>query len=263
MKPYQMKSNNRIVANLLVVFSLAIIVTLTPTVAHETDRKPQTIANKEATKAAKFDPVVKMMEGWTVHIDPKLLVGKHAEEGSQALKMLANHLQRISILVTGKQLNGLRQVGIWIEYSHPELDSMQYHPGKAWLTEHGYDERLVKKVHIPQASALSSRSQMIKHPAVILHELAHGYHHQILGFEEQRVKEAYNKAMKAKLYDEVLLYNGKKVRAYAATNHKEYFAEGVEAYFYRNDFYPFVRAELELHDPFLHNVMVQIWGPLK
>jgi hypothetical protein len=258
-----MMRNISTVGSLLGVFSVAIIATFASAVAHETDGNQQTIANKEATKTAKLDPVVKNIEGWTVHIDPKLLDGKHAEEGSQALKMLENHLERISILVTGKQLKGLRQVGIRIENSHPELDSMQYHPGKAWLTEHGYDERLVKKVHIPQASALLSRSQMIKHPAVILHELAHGYHDQILGFEEPRVKEAYDRAMKAKLYDEVLLYNGKKVRAYAATNHKEYFAEGVEAYFYRNDFYPFVRAELELHDPFLHDVMVQIWGPLK
>ena len=40
---------------------------------------------------------------------------------------------------------------------------------------------------------------------------------------------AYKKAMAAGLYDEVLTYTGKKARAYAATNEKEYFAEGTEA----------------------------------
>ncbi|MFK7911411.1 MAG: metallopeptidase [Akkermansiaceae bacterium] len=230
--------------------------------AHETHPKAQTIATKDAVKAAKFDPVVKNMEGWTVHIDPKLLKGEHAKQGGKALQMLANHLQRINILVVGKQLKDMHKVGIWIEHSHPELSNMQYHPGGKWLAERGYDARLVKKVHITQATNLLKRDQLLKHPAVILHELAHGYHDQILGFEEPRVMEAYNKAMKAKLYDEVLLFNGRKVRAYAATNHKEYFAEGVESYFYRNDFYPFVRAELKIHDPFLHDVMEQIWGPL-
>ncbi len=229
--------------------------------AHETHVKTQTIATKEAVKAAKFDPVVKNMEGWTVHIDPKLLKGEHAEMGAKALKMLANHLQRIAILVTGKQLKDLQKVGIWIEHSHPELSSMQYHPGEQWLVKRGYDARLVKKVHITQAANLLKRGQLLKHPAVILHELAHGYHDQILGFNEPRVIEAYKKAMKAKLYDKVLLFNGRMVRAYAATDHKEYFAEGVEAYFYRNDFYPFVRAELKIHDPLLHDVMEQIWGP--
>ena len=104
---------------------------------------------------------------------------------------------------------------------------------------------------------------MIKHPAVILHELAHSYHDQILGFDEPRIKAAYEKAMQAGLYDKVLLYTGQKVRAYAAADHKEYFAEGTEAYFYRNDFYPFVRAELKEHDPVLHALLEDIWGPMK
>ena len=38
--------------------------------------------------------------------------------------------------------------------------------------------------------------------------------------------------MEAGLYDKTLLYNGKKVRHYEATDHKEYFVEGTEAYFY-------------------------------
>ncbi len=104
---------------------------------------------------------------------------------------------------------------------------------------------------------------MIKHPAVILHELAHAYHHQVLGFDEPRIRAAYENAMKAGIYDEVLLYTGKKVRAYAANNPMEYFAEGTEAYFYRNDFYPFVRAELKEHDPVLHNLLEEIWGSMR
>ncbi len=44
------------------------------------------------------------------------------------------------------------------------------------------------------------------------------------------------------------------------TNHKEYFAEGTEAFFNRNDFYPFVRAELKIHDPTLHDLLVEIWS---
>jgi dipeptidyl-peptidase-4 len=53
------------------------------------------------------------------------------------------------------------------------------------------------------------------------------------------------------------------VKHYAATNHKEYFAEGTEAYFYHNDFYPFVRAELKQHDPTLHDALEKIWGPVR
>jgi len=52
------------------------------------------------------------------------------------------------------------------------------------------------------------------------------------------------------------------VKHYGLTNPMEYFAEGTEAYFYRNDFYPFVRAELKEFDPKLHDLLVEIWGPV-
>jgi len=222
-------------------------------------------AGQEVAKKPRFDPVIKNLEGWTVDVDPKLLEGEHAEAGAQALKMLANHLQRIAILMPEKPLAKIRKVGIWIEYDHPEInvEPGPYHPDAGWLTARGYDARLAKKVHITRAASLLERHHMIKHPAVILHELAHAYHHQFLGFDEPRIKAAYDKAMKAGLYQNVLMYNGKMVRAYAATNHKEYFAEGTEAYFYRNDFYPFVRAELKQYDPVLHDLLVDIWGPLE
>lgn len=212
-----------------------------------------------ADKAKHFDPVRKEIEGWTVWVEPKLLEGEHAEMGAKALSMLGNHLERIAILLPEKQLKTMRKLEIWVEHHH-ELGSMQYHPGANWLVERGYDKRLVKKVHIPRAENLLSRQQMLKHPAVILHELAHSYHDQILGFDDKDVLEAYDRAMKEKLYDEALLFTGEKVRHYGATDHKEYFSEATEAYFYHNDFYPFVRAELKLHDPRAYTLMEKVWG---
>ena len=102
---------------------------------------------------------------------------------------------------------------------------------------------------------------MLKHPAVILHELAHAYHDQVLGFEDERVIAAYDDAIKKGILEKVKLFNGRTVQHYAATNHKEYFAEATEAYLYRNDFYPFVAAELREHDPKGFALMYEIWGP--
>jgi len=47
------------------------------------------------------------------------------------------------------------------------------------------------------------------------------------------------------------------------SNHKEYFAESTEAYLGVNDFYPFVRAELNRHDPRMYQLLRKIWGPVK
>lgn len=200
------------------------------------------------------------LHGWTVHADKRLVSGEYKKIGARALSMLANHLERLTVLMPEKQLSGLRKMEIFIEHSHPELGNMQYHPGLDWLEEHGYDPRLVKKVHIPQAAELLSREQMLKHPAVILHELAHAYHDQVLGFDEASIVAAYDDAMKKGIYDKTLLYTGKTVKHYATTNHKEYFAESTEAYLYHNDFYPFVRAELQAHDPAIYGIMENVWG---
>lgn len=208
-----------------------------------------------------FDPVVKEIEGWQVYIEPKLLDADQYPQGAEALKMLANHLQRIAILMPAEQLKKMRQLEIWIESNH-SLGIMQYHPNVQWLKQNGYDPRLAKKVHIPKAESLLQRNQMLKHPAVILHELAHAYHDQYLSFNDPRIIKAYDNAMAAGIYDKALLFNGKTVRHYGATNHKEYFAEGTEAYFYRNDFYPFVAAELKYHDLTLYKLLSEIWGPL-
>jgi dipeptidyl-peptidase-4 len=101
---------------------------------------------------------------------------------------------------------------------------------------------------------------MLKHPAMILHELAHAYHDQFLSFDQPEIIAAFEEAKAGKRYEDVLLYTGRTVRHYGLSNHKEYFAEGTEAYFYRNDFFPFVRAELKQHDRALHDLLGRLWG---
>jgi hypothetical protein len=102
-----------------------------------------------------------------------------------------------------------------------------------------------------------------KHPYVVLHELAHAYHDQVLSFDNPKVIEVFDAAKSQGIYEEVLLYTGKKVKHYGLSNHKEYFAELTEAYFGMNDFYPFVRAELNEHDPAMYALLREIWGPVE
>ena len=83
-----------------------------------------------------------------------------------------------------------------------------------------------------------------------------------MSFDAPTIVEAYEKAKDEGIYEEVLLFTGRKVRHYGLSNHKEYFAESTEAYFGVNDFYPFVRAELKEHDPRMYEVMKSVWGPV-
>ncbi|MFZ9838766.1 MAG: hypothetical protein ACO3JJ_09570 [Opitutaceae bacterium] len=211
--------------------------------------------------AVRFDPVVRDVEGWKVHLEPSLVEGEHRAEGARALAMLANHLQRIKILLPAGPLGKMQQLEIWLEHRHPTLTAKQYHPSREWLVANGHDPRLARKVHLPQARDLFSREQLLKHPAVILHELAHAYHDQVLGFDHPEIIAAYQNAVSAGRYEQVLAHHGGRARHYGLTNHKEYFAEGTEAFLYRNDFYPFVRAELREHDPALELLLRKIWEP--
>jgi len=210
-----------------------------------------------------YDPVEKQIEGWTIVVDPQLLAEENSDTAEKAFKALANHLQRVEYIVPADRLAKLKKLRIWIELDNLELGNMQYHPEKGWLIAHGQDPRLVKHVHIPRAEQLYNPSMWAKHPYVVLHELAHAYHDQVLGFQHEEIIAAFEDARDAGIYNSVLLFTGKKVKHYGLNNHKEYFAEATEAYFGVNDFYPFVRAELKEHDPRMYRLMEKIWGTLR
>jgi dipeptidyl-peptidase-4 len=95
---------------------------------------------------------------------------------------------------------------------------------------------------------------------MVLHELAHAYHDQVLGHDHEGILEAFRAAVKGGQYESVLHFDGREKRAYALENDLEYFAEGTEAFFGTNDAYPFVRAELLRHDPKLFEVLQEVWG---
>src|SRR6185437_16062338 len=82
-------------------------------------------------------------------------------------------------------------------------------------------------------------------PSFALHELAHAYHDQVLRFDNAEIKAAYERAKSAGTYERVEQRFGDgrsaEARAYALANPREYFAETAEAFFSRNDFYPFTR----------------------
>jgi hypothetical protein len=214
-----------------------------------------------AEESGFYEPVEQQIEGWTVAVDPRLLAEE--ERASQTIACLANHLQRIKYILPEDRIVPLQRVRIWLELDNPNLGNMQYHPDRGWLVAHGHDPRLAKHVHIPRAKELLDRRTWAKHPYVVLHELAHAYHDQVLDFEEPRIKAAFEAAKEQKVYEEVLLFTGAKVRHYALTNHKEYFAESTESYLGVNDFYPFVRAELQEHDPRIYALLESIWGEVR
>ena len=202
---------------------------------------------------------MRQVAGWTVRLGEEL--AERPDLAEPALDALEAHLVQVAILMREEQLAALRRVTIQVDLDHP-LRNLQYHPSRGWLVANGYDPRLARCVHVPRAASLTDRDLHAVQPRVILHELAHAYHDQVRGFDQRDVLQAFGAAVEEGQYEDVLHVKGHRTRHYALTNHKEYFAEGTEAYFGANDFHPFVRAELKSHDPRLHGVLAEVWGPL-
>ena len=188
---------------------------------------------------------IRDIEGWTVHIDDRLLAGADKELGERALRILSNRLYDIKLVVAVDKVTRLQKVPIWLDRTHGKLRPAQYHPSAGWLKANGYSESLARCVHIPNAADFVSLHHQQVQPWSVLHELAHAYHDQVLGFEDAAIKAAWVRFRDNGKYDKTLHISGKQVRHYGLTNQMEFFAEMTEAYFGHNDFFPFNRAELK------------------
>ncbi len=183
----------------------------------------------------------------------------HKELADEALRLLESHLYNVGRVVPPGALAELRKVRIWLHYKG-KGKCASYHPSRKWLIDHGWNPEMARSVDLGNAKNFIRSSG--HQPFLLLHELAHAYHHQVLGYGNSEVREAHKRAVAGKKYERVLIWNGRKGSAYAITNPMEYFAETSEAFFGTNDVFPFVRAELKEHDPEMFKLLKKLWaGP--
>lgn len=203
----------------------------------------------------------RQMSGFTVHVDRELTTGLGAEGGAVALRLLDDQLYLLSEMLPADRVVSLRRVNLWIERHNARLESMQYHPSVEWLRANGHDPRLARCVHIPRADGYVEHLRRFNQPYALLHELAHAYHDQVLGYDHPLVLQCFETARASGQYEKVRHIKGREQRHYALTNAKEYFAELTESFIGCNDFFPFVRGEIEHHDARGYAMLVEIWGP--
>ncbi|GBC95404.1 hypothetical protein HRbin16_01193 [bacterium HR16] len=196
------------------------------------------------------------IRGFTVLVHREVL--SHPAEVREALQELEEQIRRVVRVVPSGTLWQLRHVRIWLEWENKPNGAAEYHPSAEWLREHGYNPEKARGIEISNARNFVRWSRG-EQPWMLLHELAHAYHHQVLGYENRMVLIAYRHAMQRGLYEQVEYIRGGKQKAYATTNVQEYFAELSEAYFGKNDFYPFTREHLAKHDPVGYKMVEQAW----
>ena len=217
-----------------------------------------TIQNVVVADADESGYVRREIRGWDVRVSRDLLRSKPTET-QRAIELLSDQIQLVERLMPKRVVNELRGVKLWLSPAYKGFrPTAEYHPNGQWLKKNGRPvamERCVEFTNIP----LFER-EIRRMPAMLAHELAHAYHHQVLGFDNDEISSAYQAAKAGGLYDRVQRHDGKVVRAYAMSNAREYFAELSESYLHRNDFFPFTRDELERHDPLGFQTMTRVWS---
>jgi hypothetical protein len=177
-----------------------------------------------------------------------------------------------------------------------------YHPhgGADWLRKNGLNVCKEACVEIFSAEGYLRSRDHWGTGGVLVHEFSHVYHdkHCEDGYDCEEIRsvgylcwcrvmpyphipfvllfhpQAYNAAMKAKLYDCVQVHgpqgvarDGRRVtaKAYACTNCMEFFAELSVAYLYcldeeeYNKWFPHNRGQLRRHDPASYAVLEKVW----
>lgn len=209
-----------------------------------TDANPNT--------AQKFKQV--SLSGFKILINPNIA---EKAETKEALEILSKNLVEITKILKPLQVTRLKNVPIWIQYKLVSNKAMWYHPNKDWLVSNGYPAEMAKSVEINNVRNFIDWQG--DQPFMVLHELAHAYEDLYLGEIQNKIAEAYNNAVSSGKYNNVPYIRGGKQKAYALNNKTEYFAELTEAYFGKNDYYPFNKADLEEFDPVGYKLMQSAW----
>jgi len=220
---------------------------------------------KAAVQMAGRDRQVRQIRGWTLRIDERL-IAKDAASVEKAVVILDAQLAKVERLVPTKAVERLRSVPLCFSLPYPaRRPTAEYHGDLAWVKKAGREIALAKAIEFTNVDRFEPEIRRM--PVLVLHELAHAYHDQVIpgGYQNKGILGAFQQAKAAGTYDAVKRWTGEKYadkpsKAYAMNNQMEYFAESTESYFDRNDFEPFNRAELLAKDPDMLKVVEKIWG---
>ena len=118
------------------------------------------------------------IEGWTVLVQDELLAESHLSE--QVLALLRTKLWEIATRLPQPVVERLREVQIRMHLDRRGCPGGVYHPSATWLRNNGFPEEWARGIEFGNARNFLSWSFV--QPAMVLHELAHAWHDQVLGF---------------------------------------------------------------------------------
>ncbi len=246
----------------LLSFGLLLMLGLPPMVKAQADPEKKERLDKVRDQNIPGYTVSAIKGFTTVISDEAMKMHRASKLARKPLKALELELSRIENLLPEKTVDALRTVPIWVEWD----DQLQATNGRrGWvmavyygghqlsMLRQGQHPLKAKCVTLLRLRRLTAEHQPERDSGrcVLLHELAHAVHSEVLGRSNPSVKLAYQQAMERKLYDP---------KMYATTNEMEFFAEFTCSYFNQLNYFPRTRSQLAKHDPSTYQLMRRIWG---
>jgi hypothetical protein len=203
--------------------------------------------------------------GFQVLFSPALL--RDEASSVRVRQIMHDRLDDVARLVPPAALQHLRRVRLWLNVDPSGFSGAFYATWPSNLHDErarGYGEvhgAMYQSAVFPSIIQLIEITDSLKAPMVVLHELAHAYHHQVIGSENIEIKQTYEAAKAKGLYRNVSYPNGAVVPVgYAMSNEWEYFAVLTETYFGRNHHAPFDAGELKSYDPDGFRLIERAWS---
>ena len=199
--------------------------------------------------------------GWHLHVNDKLWT-ESPELTRVWFDLMVGQLNRVIETVPSKALTELQKVPIWVNPPYKNFrPTAEYHPSAVWLEQNDRNPAMSKSIEITTVENFAFEN--VRMPYLMLHELAHAYHDRVLSFRHPGIRAHFDAAKKSGNYKSVDRFTGRRIikdKAYAMSNDREYFAESSEAFFGKNDFFPFNRQQLQAHDRPMHDLLAKLWG---
>lgn len=199
--------------------------------------------------------VTRKINGFTVVLHPGVVAQESLLNAVSAA--ISAQLSDMLRQLPAASVEKLQGTSIWVELDS-EVDKVAvFHRSADWIAASDGNQDKLGQIEIVNARNFVDLSRV--QSTVLLHQFAHAYHEKVIGADNASVAALYEQVQLRNLYDRVEHVSGEVGVAYAALDPFEYFAELTEAYFGRNDYFPFSRAQLQKHDPVGHDLIADLW----
>ena len=193
-----------------------------------------------------------------------LMIRKYEAGNEQVVNAVSKAFQTLKTMsdsINEDILGILRARPLWIEFNNG--NDACFHPNKLWILENGHVPEKAHCIEITNATNFNKQTAA-NQPLIVWYELSHYFHYHDAGWDNNIIRSAYENAVATGLYlnVEYIRVDGTVIirdKAYALENEKEYFAELSEAYWGKNDFYPFTRDQLLEYDTVGYKMVQKLW----